>query len=164
MISAIKSELLGGRQITATPAVGLGRSQRAAAACVAVGFLSHSAHLGSLCFGMTPASTQRRVICVHPSSFVSASLLGAGCGIRVDQQCVVRAVAACSAATCELAVRSRTRARAHSHLSLLSKAQSTEAPTAAARHVGLALAWVTCGQMWSGRGGTSRKSGAATIT
>ena len=106
----------------------------------------HSAHLCSLCFGMAPASTQRRVICVHPGSFMSASLLDAGCGIRIDQQCVVRAVAACSAATCELAVRSRTRARAHSHRSLLNKAQSTEAPTAAARacrpgRVGVGYLW-----------------------
>ena len=61
----------------------------------------HSAHLCSLGFGMTPASTQRRVICVHPGSFMSASLLvDAGCGIRIDQQCVVRAVAACLAVTC----------------------------------------------------------------
>ena len=84
--------------------------------------------------------------CVHPGSFMSASLLDAGCGIRIDQQCVVRAVAACSAATCELAVRSRTRARAHSHRSLLNKAQSTGAPTAAVRacrpgRVGVGCLW-----------------------
>ena len=95
---------------------------------------------------MAPASTQRRVICVHPGSFMSASLLDAGCGIRIDQQCVVRAVEACSAATCELAVRSRTRARAHNHRSLLNKAQSTEAPIAAARacrpgRVGVGYLW-----------------------
>ena len=47
---------------------------------------------------------------------------------------------------CELAVRSRTRARAHSHRSLLNKAQSTEAPTAAARacrpgRVGVGCLW-----------------------
>ena len=166
MISAIKSELgtLRGPANNGNNGGWFG-SFSARRSFVCCGWLPfHSAHLCSLCFGMTPASTQRRVICVHPGSFVSASLLGAGCGIRVDQQCVVRAVAACSAATCELAVRSRTRARAHSHRPLLNKAQSTEAPTAAARHVGLASAWVTCGQMWSGRGGTSRKSGAATIT
>ena len=93
----------------------------------------HLAHLSSLCFGIAPSSTQKRLICVHPGSFMSASLLDAGCGIRVDQQCAVRAVAACSATTCELAVRSRTRARAHSHRSLLNKAQSADAPTAAAR-------------------------------
>ena len=93
----------------------------------------HLAHLSSLCFGLAPASTQRRVICVHPGSFMSASLLDAGCGIRVDQQCAVRAVTACSARTCELAVRSRTRARTHSHWPLVIKAQSTDAPTAAAR-------------------------------
>jgi len=81
---------------------------------------------------MAPASTQRRVICVHPGSFMSAPLLDAGCGIRLDQQCAVHAVVACSAATCELAVRSRTRARAHSQRSLLNKALSTDAPTAAA--------------------------------
>ena len=53
---------------------------------------------------MTPTSTQRRLICVYPGSFMGASQLDAGCGIRIDQQCVVRAVEACSAATCELAV------------------------------------------------------------
>jgi len=96
---------------------------------------------------MAPASTQRRVICVHLGSYMSASLLdNAGCGIRIDQQCAVRAVAACSAATCELAVRSRTRARAHSHRSLVNKAQSTDAPTAAARacrpgRVGVGYLW-----------------------
>jgi len=104
---------------------------------------------------MTPASTQRRVICVHPGSFMSASLLDAGCGIRID-----RAVAEC----CELAVQSRTRAHAHRHRPLLNKAQFTGASTGAARARGPATAWVICGQMWSGRGGTSRKPGAATIT
>jgi len=113
---------------------------------------------------MTPASTQRRVIRVHPGSFMSASLLNAGCGIRIDQHCAVRAVAACSAATCELAVRSRTRARAHSHRPLLNKARSTEAFTGAARACEPATAWVTCDQMWSGKDGTSRKSGTAAIT
>jgi len=95
---------------------------------------------------MAPASTQRRAICVHPGSFMSDSLLDAGCGIRVDQQFAVRAVAASSAAACELAVRSPTRARAHSHRSLLNKAQSTDAPTAAARayppgRVGVGYPW-----------------------
>ena len=125
----------------------MGRSQRAAALCVAVGFLS--TRPTSVLFapvGMAPASTQRRVICVHPGSFMSAMLLDAECGIRIDQQCVVRAVAACSAATCELAMRSRTRVRAHSHRSSLNKAQSTEAPTAAARacrpgRVGVGYLW-----------------------
>ena len=132
-------------KITATAVVCLGRSQRAAAACVAVGFHSHSAHLCSLCFGMMPASTQRGVICVHPGSFMSASLLDAGCGLRIDLQCAVRAVAACSAATCEFAVRSRTRACAHSHRPLLNKAQSTEALTAAAR---ACRAGVGVGYLW----------------
>jgi hypothetical protein len=135
---------LGGRQMTATTAVGLGRSQRAAAFCVAVDFLS--TRPTSVLFGMAPASTQRRLVCVHPGSFMSASLLDAGCGIRTDQKCVVRAVAECSAATFELAVRLRTRARAHSHRSLMNKAQSTEAPTAAARacrpgRVGVGYLW-----------------------
>jgi len=99
---------------------------------------------------MAPASTQRRVICVHPGAFMSASLLDAGCGIRVDQQCAVHAVAACSATTFELAVRSRTHARAHSHRPLLNKAQSTDAPTAAARafppgRVGVGYLWPDVG-------------------
>ena len=64
---------------------------------------------------------------------LAGSLLDAGCRIRIDEQCTVRAVTAFSAATCELAVRSRTRARAYSHRSLVNKAQSTDAPTAAAR-------------------------------
>ena len=72
-----------------------------------------------------------------PSRFVherlAASLLDAGCGIRIDEQSAVRAMAAFSAATCELDVRSRTRARAHSHRILVNKAQPTDASTAAAR-------------------------------
>ena len=53
---------------------------------------------------------------------------------------------ACSATTCELAVRSRTRARAHSHRPLLNNAQSTDAPTAVARacppgRVGVGCMW-----------------------
>jgi len=46
----------------------------------------HLANLYSLCFGMAPASTQRRAICVHPGSFMSASLLDAGCVIRVAKE------------------------------------------------------------------------------
>ena len=46
---------LGGRQITATTAVGLGCSQRRSSVCC--GWLPfHLAHLSSFCFGMAPAS------------------------------------------------------------------------------------------------------------
>jgi len=86
----------------------------------------------------------------YPSRLVherlAASLLDAGCGVRIDEQCAVRAVKACSAAIFEFAVRSRTRARAHNHRSLVNKAQSTDAPTAAARacrpgRVGVGYLW-----------------------
>jgi len=134
--------------MTATTAVGLGRSQRAEALCVVVGFRPPGPPLFSLLRHGARFDSKKGDLCLswlfHER--LAASLLDAGCGIRVDQQCAVRALAECSAATCELAVRSRTRARAHSHWSLVNKKQSTDAPSAAARacrpgRVGVGYLW-----------------------